>query len=94
METRFRAFVSYSHSDERYAAWLQRKLEGYRVPRRLRAERPNLPARLNPIFRDREELASGEDLGDAIRSAMARSDALLVICSLREVSQLARDQSA
>lgn len=81
MKNRFRAFISYSHSDEHIAAWLQRKLEGYRVPRRLRAERPTLPARLNPIFRDREELASGEDLGEEIRSALARSEALLVICS-------------
>jgi tetratricopeptide (TPR) repeat protein len=33
------------------------------------------------VFRDTEELASSADLGDSIRSAIARSEALLVICS-------------
>jgi tetratricopeptide (TPR) repeat protein len=77
----YRAFLSYSHADERWAAWLQRSLERYRVPRRLRQQRAGLPARLNPVFRDREELASSSDLGDSIRNALARSEALVVVCS-------------
>ena len=32
---KYRAFISYSHSDERWAGWLHRALESYRVPRRL-----------------------------------------------------------
>jgi len=31
----FRAFVSYCHADAAFAARLQRRLEGYRLPRRL-----------------------------------------------------------
>lgn len=81
MARSYRAFISYSHADERQAAWLQRSLERYRVPGRLRRDRPGLPARLNPVFRDREELASSADLGDSIRSALARSEALVVVCS-------------
>jgi tetratricopeptide (TPR) repeat protein len=77
----YRAFISYSHSDEAYARWLQRALEGYRLPGQLRRSRPDLPARLYPIFRDRDELASGTDLSDSIRRAMDDSEALLVICS-------------
>ena len=81
---RYRAFISYSHTDARVAAWLHRSLEGYRVPKRLRGsagEYGPLPDRLNPIFRDREELASAGDLGARVQDALADSDALIVICS-------------
>ena len=78
---RYRAFISYSHGDEAAARWLQRSLEGYRLPASLRRSRPGLPARLYPIFRDRDELASGHDLSDSIRLAMDESDALIVMCS-------------
>jgi tetratricopeptide (TPR) repeat protein len=81
MSDAYRAFISYSHADEAWAGWLQRGLERYRVPSRLRAARPELPRRLYPVFRDREELASSGDLGDSIRAALARAEALVVICS-------------
>lgn len=52
----YKAYLSYSHRDERWAGWLHRALERYRVPARLRAEHGgDLPARLAPIFRDRED---------------------------------------
>ena len=79
--SRYRAFISYSHGDEASARWLQRALEGYRLPASLRLSHPGLPARLYPIFRDRDELASGHDLSDSIRQAMDDSDALVVMCS-------------
>jgi hypothetical protein len=81
---RYRAFISYSHSDERVAAWLHRSLENYRVPKRLRAtegEFGPVPERLNPIFRDREELASADNLGASVQAALADSESLIVICS-------------
>ncbi len=68
---RYKAFISYSHDDERWARWLQRALEGYRLPNRLRKRHPKLPARLFPIFRDRDELASGHDLSESIQQAIA-----------------------
>jgi tetratricopeptide (TPR) repeat protein len=81
---RYRAFISYSHGDARWAAWLHRALETYKVPRRLRdgdATHAPLPATLSPVFRDREELASANALGPQIESALAESEALIVICS-------------
>lgn len=78
---RYRAFISYSHSDEHWARWLQRALEKYRLPKTFRQSHPELPARLYPIFRDRDELASAHDLSESIRQAMDDSDALIVICS-------------
>src|SRR4051812_3088589 len=81
---RFRAFISYSHSDSRVALRLHRSLEGYRVPKRLRgtpSEFGPVPERLSPIFCDREELASSADLGTRVKDALADSDALIVVCS-------------
>ena len=77
----YKAFISYSHSDEHWAKWLQRALEKYKLPKSFRQSNPELPARLYPIFRDRDELASGGELSESIRKAMEDSDALIVICS-------------
>lgn len=80
----YAAFLSYSHADARWAGWLQKKLESFRVPRRLvgtDGEYGAVPARIAPVFRDREELASASDLGGHIRAALDASDALVVICS-------------
>jgi tetratricopeptide (TPR) repeat protein len=80
----YRAFISYSHRDERWAAWLHRALERYRVPRRLVGRNTAngvVPARIAPIFRDREELATATDLGRVVNEALERSSSLIVICS-------------
>jgi tetratricopeptide (TPR) repeat protein len=83
-EILYRAFLSYSHSDRGLAAWLHRTLESYRVPSKLVGTSTQLgrvPARLTPIFRDREELSAAGNLGEAIEAALAQSSALIVICS-------------
>lgn len=81
----YQAFISYAHHDERWAKWLQRSLEHYRVPAKLRRQlsrdEQSLPSRLHPVFRDRDELASSSDLSESICSAMDSSRALVVICS-------------
>ena len=80
----YRAFISYSHADARWAAWLHRRLESYRLPSRLRggsgAHGP-LPERMAPVFRDRDDLPSAGHLGPQIESALADSEALVVLCS-------------
>lgn len=82
-EFRYRAYISYSHADERWAAWLQRALESYRVPGRLisRSEGGPLPRRISPVFRDREDLSSAHSLTDSLVDALRASEALIVICS-------------
>jgi tetratricopeptide (TPR) repeat protein len=84
MAVSYTAFITYSHEDSRTAAWLQRKLEAYRVPSRLvgrETARGAVPSRLSPIFRDREELSAGSSLGDSINEALAGSRFLICICS-------------
>ena len=81
---RYRAFITYSHRDKRWAAWLHRRLEFYRVPHRLVGRRTTagvIERRLTPIFRDREELATANDLSAKISQALENSDNLIVICS-------------
>jgi tetratricopeptide (TPR) repeat protein len=80
----YRAFLSYSHRDAKWADWLHKSIESYRPPRHLvgvSTERGTVPKRLTPVFRDREELASATDLGEVIRDALSRSASQIVICS-------------
>jgi len=81
---KYRAFVSYSHKDEKWADRLHKALETYRVPQYLvgqQTTRGLIPKRLTPIFRDRDELPSATDLGEIIGQALADSASLIVICS-------------
>ncbi|WP_310467571.1 tetratricopeptide repeat protein [Sphingomonas sp.] len=81
---RYSAFISYNHRDRAWAVWLHRALERYRVPKRLWG-RPapwgTLEARLPPVFRDRDELATSTDLAASVKAALAESATLVVICS-------------
>ncbi len=80
----YKAFISYSHADAAWARWLQRSLERYRVPRRLvGSDSPfgPIPARLSPIFRDREDLSTAADLTASIKRELEASETLVVICS-------------
>ena len=74
------AFISYSHKDAAVGRWLHRKLEGYRLPKRLagtQGEDGEVPARLTPIFRDRDELPAAGDLSERVRAALAVSRNLI-----------------
>ncbi|OOG54461.1 toll/interleukin-1 receptor domain-containing protein [Rhodanobacter sp. C03] len=86
---RYRAFISYSHQDKSWAGWLHKGLETYAIPKRLVGQTTAagaVPARLTPIFRDRDELASATDLGRKVNEALAQSANLIVICSPRSAS--------
>jgi tetratricopeptide (TPR) repeat protein len=81
---KYRAFISYSHRDSKWASWLHSSLERYRPPKALIGEitdRGAVPRRLTPIFKDRDELPSATDLGLLINAALAGSAAQIIICS-------------
>lgn len=81
---KYRAFISYSHADEKWAAWLHKALEAYKVPKHIVGKASDygpVPERIAPIFRDREELATSTELGDVLTEALKQSACLIVICS-------------
>jgi hypothetical protein len=87
------AFISHSHQDKRrwwfffrrHWGWvLHRKLETYRIPRKLVGRETRVgkvPERVYPVFLDTEELPTSSDLSNSIRSALADSRTLVVVCS-------------
>ena len=80
----YSAFISYNHRDRRWAIWLHRALERYRVPKRLQGrEAPFgiMGARIPPVFRDRDELAASSDLAQSVRDGLEASAMLIVLCS-------------
>lgn len=75
----YRAFISHSHADAKFAAWLQRAIETWRVPTRLQSELGF--NRVKPVFRDRTDLRAATNLGDALEDALRSSSALIIVCS-------------
>ncbi len=82
MESQFEyyAFISYKREDEKWAKWLQKKLENYKLPTVIRKEIPRLPKRIRPVFRDKTDLGAGL-LTESLKSELSRSQYLIVICS-------------
>lgn len=76
------AFISYKREDEKWAKWLQKKLESYSLPTAVRNEKPELPNKIRPVFRDQSEL-SGGNLKAEIEKGLNGSKYLIVICSPR-----------
>ena len=84
VQPKYRAFLSYSHRDAKWADWLHKALESYRPPKQLIGTITALGTvtkRLAPVFRDREELASATDLGVVISEALSQSACQIIICS-------------
>ena len=76
---KYYAFISYKREDERWAKWLQHKLEHYKLPSNLNG-RTDLPREIRPVFRDTSELNPG-NLPQQIHDALIASRHLIVICS-------------
>lgn len=75
------AFISYKREDEKWAKWLQNKLEHYKFPTNLNG-RTDLPKNIRPTFRDVTDLSPGL-LAEEIDKALRSSEWLIVICSPR-----------
>ncbi|MBA4148460.1 MAG: TIR domain-containing protein [Verrucomicrobia bacterium] len=94
-EFKYWAFICYSHTDEKWADWLHKRLETYSIPKHLVGKRTRegiLPKRIFPVFRDREELPGSAKLGEEIEAALRKSRYLIVICSPRAVASKWVDQ--
>jgi hypothetical protein len=80
---RYAAFISYNHSDRRWAEWLHRSIETYRIPKMVHPGQQDGASGpvLRPVFLDRAELSSSADLASSVRDALEQSAALIVVCS-------------
>jgi len=81
---KYRAFISYSHKDEKWASWLHKALETFKIPKYLVGETTamgTVPERMGKVFRDREELSSSHSLGTELTQALEDSACQIVICS-------------
>ena len=77
----YEAFISYRHlpRDHEVASALQKGIEGFTIPKHLRAE--GGPKRLGKLFRDEDELPTSSSLSDQIRDALKHARFLFVICT-------------
>lgn len=86
---RYKAFISYSHKDERWGARLHKRLETFTFPKRVigqATERGPVPENVKPIFRDKVELSAGANLSEALQRRLVESENLIVLCSPRAVA--------
>ena len=74
------AFISYKSEDAKWARWLKRKLQQYRLPIKTHNKYSNLPRRCSPIFLDKTNLTPGF-LDRGLCSEVQSSKYIIVICS-------------
>lgn len=81
----YEAFISYRHHkhDRAAATWLQRFLEGFRIPKNLSQDRAS--NKLGKLFRDEDELSTADSLPKLIQDALIHSRYLIVVCSPHSV---------
>jgi hypothetical protein len=81
---RYKAFISYAHSDTEFAEWLETRLGAFDVPRELHGQWTPIgpvPKNLRPVFRDQTNLSASHDLSEELKARLAESATLIVICS-------------
>lgn len=76
------AFISYKREDEKWAKWIQHKLENYRLPAVARNKETDERGEkyIRPVFRDGTDLSGGV-LIDRLREELMNSRYLIIICS-------------
>ncbi len=96
-EKRYRAFISYSHSDNReqgrkWADWLHHSLETYQIPAELIGKTNSygqpIPAQIYPVFQDEKELSANSDLSNSLKEALDHSDFLVFLASPRSAKSV------
>lgn len=83
---RYSAFFSYNRKDMRLARRIHRRLEAYRLPKRLQPANDvwnPTSRRLLPLFRDLDEATAAADIRTAVRDAMQASRFLVVLATPR-----------
>ncbi|MCL2042068.1 MAG: leucine-rich repeat domain-containing protein [Bacteroidales bacterium] len=83
-EFKYYAFISYKREDEKWAKWLQNKLETYRIPTSLpKGDGKEYPKTFHPCFRDKTDLSETGNLEQILHDKLQQSKYLIVVCSPR-----------
>jgi WD40 repeat protein len=69
--------ISYSHVDKKWANWVHKKMESYKVDKKINSKFNSI----KPVFKDIEELSATTDLPRKIKLSLEESETLTVICS-------------
>ncbi len=80
----YKAFISYTTADRKWACWIQKTIERYRCPRQLKAgagSSVHVPRKLGSVFLDKTDLGTSADLRKSIFEAIRQSEFFIVICS-------------
>jgi len=82
---KYDAFISYRHSElDRYVAMtIQKRLEGFRLPKNFSKKREGGRNVISRIFRDQDELSLADNLAEPLALALENSDFLIVISTPR-----------
>jgi len=86
---KYYAFISYSRKNSQAAAYLQRKLERFRIPVQKVDKQLLLPEQkyIKPVFRDKRDLeVSEKSFTENIKTAIKETRYLLVLCSPESAS--------
>lgn len=75
------AFISFQSSDAKWALWIQKQIEAYRLPIALSKQRPDLPRKIKPCFCYLSDISLKEELMMELKQQMEQSQFLIVICS-------------
>lgn len=75
------AFISFQSSDAKWALWIQKQIEAYRLPIALSKQRPDLPRKIKPCFCYLSDISLKEELMMELKQQMEQSQFLIIICS-------------
>lgn len=79
-EYKYYAFISYKSTNEKWAKWLQEKLESYRLPTTLCNKNKDLPKQIRPCFRYHTDIQPNELVAE-LETKLRQSRYLIVVCS-------------
>ncbi len=77
---KYYAFISYKRQDSKWADWLYRNLQSYRLPSKICKKNKDLSKRLCPVFLDKEDLSPGA-LGESLKEHISESKFFISVCS-------------
>jgi len=82
---KYDAFISYRHAelDKFVAETLHRKLESYKISKKVLSNGRTSRSKIERVFRDKDELPITNNLEDPIIKALSESEYLIVICTPR-----------